>query len=77
MKTTNLSNGCRNQCFQLEERKEIPLRGIRLLQHAFKMFKKVLNDTHQEIVDTDKTWYEYTLEWVTNDAVFITATYRK
>ena len=55
MKETNLSNGCRNQCFQLEERKKIPLRGIRLLEHAFKMFKKVLNDTHQEIVDTDKT----------------------
>ena len=46
-------------------------RGIKLLEHAFKLYEKILDGCLREVVDFDKMQYEFLPERGTIDAVFI------
>ena len=46
-------------------------RGIKLLEHAFKLYEKVLDGRLGEVVDTDKMQYGFMPGRGTVDAVFI------
>ena len=46
-------------------------RGIKLLEHAFKLFKKVLDGHLHEVVDIDKMQYGFMPGRGTVDAVFV------
>ena len=46
-------------------------RGIKLLQHAFKLYEKVLDGRLREVVDIDKMQYEFMPGRATVDAVFV------
>ena len=45
-------------------------RGIKLLEHAFKLYKKVLNGRFHEVVDIDKMQYGFMPGRGTVDVVF-------
>ena len=46
-------------------------RGIKLLQHAFKLSEKILDESLHEVVDIDKTQYRFMPGKGTVDAVFV------
>ena len=46
-------------------------RGIKLLEHAFKLYEKVLDGSLREVVDTDKMQYGFMPGKGTVDAVFV------
>ena len=46
-------------------------RGIKLLQHAFKLYEKILEWCLCEVVDIDKIWYGFIPGRGTVDAVFV------
>ena len=46
-------------------------RGIKLLEHAFKLYEKILDGRLREVVDIDKMQYGFMPERGTVDAVFV------
>ena len=46
-------------------------KGIKLLEHAFKLYEKVLDEHLQEVADIDKMQYGFMPKRGTVDAVFI------
>ena len=46
-------------------------RGIKLFEHAFKLYEKVLDDRLHEVVDTDKMQYGFMPGRGTVDTVFV------